>query len=259
MADENNAGSPAWFDSIEGLSDETKGLIQTKGWQDAESMAQSYRELEKYVGANKADFIKIPKAEEGKSPDYSEVFKALGRPDSADGYDLSDTEFAKAAKEVLFEAGISQAQAKKLEEFVNKFSADALQKQESERVAAADARVAEEFDSLKKKWGSDYDKNIELAKMTAKEFGLTDEQLDALGDSVLGAGKLTELLVAAAKRSDGEHPLTGYKGTGGESKETARYKLEELKADPEAMKKLASGDEKIAAEITRLAAIATGN
>ena len=93
MADETTK----WYESL-GLADENIGVIQTKGWENADALISSYRELEKHIGADKNDFIKMPKVGDGETPDYSEVFARLGRPETADGYELSDSEFASAAK-----------------------------------------------------------------------------------------------------------------------------------------------------------------
>ena len=53
-----------WYDGMQ-LDDENVGLIQTKGWGDMNSVMKSYRELEKYTGADKNDFLRIPKAADG--------------------------------------------------------------------------------------------------------------------------------------------------------------------------------------------------
>lgn len=249
MAEENTQ----WYDGL-GIEAENIGVIQNKGWTDANSIIKSYRELEKASGRDKNDFIAIPKAGEGETPDYSAVYARLGRPETAEGYELTDSDFAKAARDVLFKAGITQSQAKELETWINQYAADTQK-------AADEARAAEVaqfnklgLENLKKEWGADFDKNTALAKTVVKAMGLTDDQIDAMGD-VVGPDVVSKIFLAAAQRTDSESPLTGYRSAGGETAEMAALKISEMNSDPEIVKKLAQGDEKVAAEYIRLAAI----
>ena len=253
MADENN--NQNWYDGLN-IEEENIGMIQTKGWQDANSIIKSYRELEKFTGRDKNDFIEIPK---GEDADLSEVYSRLGRPNSADEYELQDTEFAKAAKEILFKEGISKKQAKALESWFDQYAKAQQAADEEKRSADMDARNKASVESLKKLWGADYDKNVALSKNTAQDLELTNEELDAVG-SVIGAERLGKILLGLSKPSDANQPLTGYKSGGQETKEMAKLRIEELKSDSEFMKKVAAGDEKSVQELLRLAAItAQGN
>lgn len=249
MADEN----ATWYDGL-GLADENIGVIQTKGWKDANSIIQSYRELEKVSGRDKNDFIEIPKVAEGETPDYSAVFTRLGRPETAEGYELSDSDFAKAAREILFKAGITNSQAKELETWINTYTADLQKAADEKRAADLDARNKAGAEALKKEWGADFDKNTNLAKVVMQNMGLTNEQVDAIGDAI-GPDAALKLFLAAAKRTDSESALTGYKQGGDETPEMAALRLDEMKNDPEMMRKLAEGDPKVQAEMLRLAAL----
>jgi hypothetical protein len=249
MAEENST----WYGSL-GLADENIGVIQTKGWENADALISSYRELEKHIGADKNDFIKMPKVVEGETPDYSEVFARLGRPETADGYELADSEFSSAAKEVLFKAGITKSQAKDLESWITEYATSAQQKAEEARVAELDAKAKTAIESLKKEWGADFEKNQALAQDAVRKFGLSDEVIDAIGDAA-GADVAAKLFLALATRSDTNSPLTGYRGGGDETREIAAMKLSEMRNDPEIIKKLAAGDQKVNDEFNRLAAI----
>lgn len=249
MADEN----AKWYDSL-GLADENIGVIQTKGWENADALISSYRELEKHIGADKNDFIKMPKVADGETPDYSEVFARLGRPETADGYELADSDFAKAAKEVLFKNGITKSQAKELENWITEYSNNAQKAAEEARSAELDLKAKTAIESLKKEWGADFEKNQALAQSAVREFGLSDEVIDAIGDAA-GADVAAKLFLALAKQSDSNAPLTGYKSGGDESKEMAALKLSEMRNDATIMQKLIDGDQKVNDEFNRLAAI----
>ena len=254
MAEENN-NNQNWYDGLN-IEEENIGVIQTKGWQDANSIIKSYRELEKFSGRDKNDFIEIPK---GEDADLSAVYSRLGRPDKAEDYELQDTDFAKAAKEMLFKEGITKKQAKALEKWIDEYGQNQAKALEEKAAAEAEARGKASVEALKKAWGADFDKNVALSKNTAKDLNITDEELDAV-ESILGAERFGKILLGLSKPSDANQPLTGYKSGGHETKEMAKLRIEELKSDSEFMKKVAAGDEKSVQELLRLAAItAQGN
>lgn len=251
MAGENTN----WYDGLN-IEEENIGMIQTKGWQDANSIIKSYRELEKFTGRDKNDFIEIPK---GEDADWSSVYERLGRPNKAEDYELQDTDFAKAAKEILFKEGISNKQAKALESWLDEYVKAQQQAEEERRSADIDARNKASVEALKKAWGSEFDKNMALSKNVAQDLNITDEELDRV-ESVLGAERFAKMLLGLSKPSDSNQPLTGYKTGGQETKEMAKLRIEELKSDAEFMKKFSAEDEKAVQELLRLAAItAQGN
>lgn len=252
MADENNTN---WYDGLN-IEDENIGVIQTKGWQDANSIIKSYRELEKFSGRDKNDYIEIPK---GEDADMSAVYARLGRPEKAEDYELQDTDFAKAAKEVLFKEGITKKQAKALEKWLDEYSVEQQKVMDEKAAAEAETRNKASMEALKKLWGADFDKNVALSKNVAQDLDMTNEEIDAVGN-VIGAERLGKMLLGLSKPSDANQPLTGYKSGGQETKEMAKLRIEELKADSEFMKKVAADDEKSVQELLRLAAItAQGN
>lgn len=253
-------GQATWYDSL-GLSDEYKGLAQVKNFKDANDMFKSYKNLESLTGVDKNEIIRIPKAKEGETPDYSEVFKALGRPDTAEGYALPDTEFAKAAQSKLFELNLTKAQAQGLMDWFGSYqqSYQDAAKEELERQSKETLEKAKQ--NLQKDWGAKYDEYLEIAKQGVasanKEFGLDTDALDKIGDAV-GIDLAAKLFYALGKESakDGSLNVQNYiSKTGNESPEVAKYKLAEMYADPETAKKISSGDKKTFDELNRLNAI----
>lgn len=243
-----------WYDGMQ-LDDENVGLIQTKGWGDMNSVMKSYRELEKYTGADKNDFIKIPKVADGETPDYSEVYTRLGRPENADGYELTDSDFAKAAKEALFKAGITNSQAKQLEEWVNEYTQNYQRSHEESLAAERETRNKAMGEELRKSWGAKAEENYAIVQNARKDFGISDEAFDAMVESA-GPKVVAEILLRAATNSDANKSITGYNTSGGaESKEMAALKISEMRNDPEIMKKLAEGDKKVNDEFNRLSAL----
>lgn len=250
MADDN----ASWYASL-GLDDENIGMIQTKGWGDANSLIKSYRELEKYTGADKNDFVKIPKAADGETPDFSEVYSKLGRPDDASGYELTDSDFAKAARDVLFKAGITNSQAKQLEQWITDYTKSYQQSAEESMAQERELRNKASAEELKKEWGADSDKNYNIVENTRKDLGISDEAWDSMVESV-GPKIAAQLMLRASEKSDTTQPLTGYNNAAGnETKEMAALKIAQMQSDPEIIRKLNEGDPKIEAEFKRLAAL----
>lgn len=273
MADENIQatppveGAPAdggqtptggnWYDGLE-LTDEYKGLIQTKNFKSINDFVKSYQNIEKMTGVDKNELIRIPKAKDGEEPDYTDVFKALGRPEKFSDYGLPDNDFANKVAEEMFRLGLSTKQAKGIADFVDKYAqenGEASAKANEEKLEAA-AKEAKE--ALRKDWGKDYDLNIEVAKQAVADLkdtiGLDADVLDKLGD-VIGVDKAAKLFYLLGKEAagDGSKNLTGYVSkSGNETPEIAKYKLSEMYADPEVGKKLAAHDPNIVKELNRL-------
>lgn len=249
MNDENQTPQGQWYDSL-GLDDEAKGVIQNKGWQDAGSIIKSYRELEKFSGRDKSDFLELPK---GEDADYSAVWNKLGRPENPDGYELNDEQdIAKSAREAFYNAGLTKKQASQLQEWFEKYAIDFDKANQEKRAQELDERNKNAIDALKKEWGADFDSNAELCKTAVRKYGITDEQLDAIGD-IIGLEKVTKMFLDAAVRTDADKPLTGYESGGKETPEQAKARIAELQADAEFMKKVANNDKEAVAEMVRLA------
>ena len=246
-----------WYDGLN-LTDEYKGLIQTKHFKDANELVKSYQNIEKLSGVDKNELIRIPKAKEGEEADYSEVWKALGRPDKAEDYGLADNDFAKAAGEEMHKLGLSVKQAKALSDFIDKYSAEHQQQDQSAREAELDKAAASQQEALKKEWGADFDRNLEVARTAVADLkdklGLDGDVLDKLGDTI-GVDKAAKIFYLLGKQAaeDGSLNLTNYASkNGGETPEIATYKVKEMCSDPETAKKIMAGDVKTINELNRL-------
>lgn len=187
-ADAGEAHAPDW---VAGLDDPgAQAFARAKGWRSPADMLGSYRNLEKLVGSEK---LPLPR-DEADREGYERVFKALGRPDTPDGYKLdaaagSDPAFAGEAAKWLHEAGLSTRQASALAERWNGYAASA----QAQAAKAAEVRSAQEFGELKSEWGQRFDANLELGRRAARQFGL--EQADLAGmEQALGTRRMLTML-----------------------------------------------------------------
>ena len=243
------ATETAFYDTW-GLSDEDKGFIQSSNYQDASAVIKALRDTKAYVGADKNDLFRIPKADKDGNRDLSEVYKALGRPEKAEDYGLGDEEFAKAASQKLYDLGISKKQAEALMQFMTE--QDAVNKKNADD--EWNTSVEKGVEALKKEWGADYEVNSELAKTTVRDIvsktGFSEEELNKV-EKALGTDKAMKLFYAFGNLNGGVKNLQNY-NAGVETPEIAAYKLKEMLADKDTAKLLASKDHKTMAEIKRL-------
>lgn len=238
-----------WYNQL-GLDEDSVKTVSAKGWKDVDSIVKSYQSLEKFSGRDKSDFLELPK---GEDADYSSVWNKLGRPENPDGYDLNDDqEITKSARQAFYDAGLTKKQASQLQEWFEKYAVDFDQATRAKREEELDNLHKTALENLKKDWGADFDTNAELCKTAVKNLGITDEQLDAIGD-IIGLEKVTKMFLDLAQRTDADKPLTGYESGGKETPEQAKARIAELQADSAFMAKVAANDKEAVAEMIRLA------
>jgi hypothetical protein len=152
-------------------------------------------------------------------------------PETAEGYSLpvpegDSGEFAKTASQWFHEAGIPPAQAEKLATKWNEFAA-ANQKAQADAVAAqeaqAEAKFKEEDASLRQEWGAKYDSNIELGKRAYREFGFTEEVVDAV-EAKVGPAALFKIFANIGAKI-GEDSAVGLNSSSGISYQSAATAL----------------------------------
>lgn len=162
-----------------GQNSEYQTFAQTKGWDNPEKAIVSYREMEKLLGSDKVPVPKDPADKEG----WDRFYKAAGRPDNTDGYGIqppqgSDGAFLKEALTEFHKAGLSGSQAKALADWYMGQEKAIGENEEKE----LSQRVATENGKLKESWGSNYDKNYEVADRAIQALGIPDETLAAMRD-----------------------------------------------------------------------------
>lgn len=253
-----NAGNEtpkAYYDGW-GLNDESVGFLQTLNYKDANALVEGLKQTRSYVGVDKNDLIRLPKADKDGNRDLSEVYTALGRPENPQGYELGDEDFAKAAAQKLYDLGISKKQAGELLAFMTEQDAVNKQKADEEWNTGVEKGIA----ALKKEWGSDYEVNVELAQQAVRDVasktGFTEEELNKI-EKALGTDKSTKLFYAIGAAGGGVKSLQNY-NAGQETPEMAKYKLNEMLRDKETAKLLAAKDHKTMNEVKRLTALSMG-
>lgn len=243
------AAAPAPSDWTTGLNDDLKGYVQNKGFKDPGMALESYRNLEKLLGAPKERLLRLP--EKDDAPEWGEVYGRLGRPEKAEDYKIQgDPDFVKWAQGTFHESGLSAKQAQALTEKYNKY-VEGLQTQQQQNY---EAKIQQEDAALKKEWGAAFDQNVNLAKSAAKTLGISGEQIDALEKAMGFAGVMKFMHGLGAKVGEDAFVSGGNKssGFGALTPEAAMNRLTALKNDPTFVSKYIAGDAQARAEMEKL-------
>lgn len=169
-----------------GNTDElTLGYVQNKGWDTPLKAVQSYQNLEKLLGADKANNAVIIPKSDADPKDWAQVFDRLGRPTAPDGYKFNslpgaDTQYQGQLAAKMYELGLTKAQGENLANWHNEQIGNILASQEAQRAQAFQTEQAD----LQTEWGQAYQQNLVQAQNAARGFGLEPEFIDKMSDAI---------------------------------------------------------------------------
>jgi hypothetical protein len=236
---EQNNGSPGQlsngFEWLNGADELTVGYAQNKGWDSPLKALDSYRNLEKLLGADKANnAVIVPKAD-ADPKDWGNLYDRLGRPTGPDGYKFEaangDQNFTKALSEKFHELGLSKNQG---EQFAGWFNEMMTKGQEGEASATA-AKSEAEYQELRNEWGAAYDKNVLIAREGAAQLGMSKEAIDKI-EGAIGTKATMELFQKYGALVPEDRLVTGASNAGFGSTMTpaaAKAQIQSLMQDKE--------------------------
>lgn len=141
---------------------------------------ESYANLEKLLGHEKVPLPKGPEDKDG----WARFSKALGVPDKADGYGLSDVKLPDSMKgftidkqrfaEVVHAHKLTPDQAKGLWKTYNDIQIDSYNRAMQDHQKS----ITDTINRLKGEWGDAYDTNVELGQMVINKFSDDQETND---------------------------------------------------------------------------------
>lgn len=244
-AEGQGGGAQAWY------GESYASVVSEKQWASPDAVIESYVNLEKLLGADRAGrTVALPKDE--NDAEGLKAFRAkIGVPETPEAYELGDTDFAKAASSWFFETGVpksaAQALAKKWQEY--------FEAQMTAHDAQAKAESEKALNNLKAEWGDDFERRSEFARRGLKAYGekagLDEHDLNAL-EQVLGTAKLLKMFHTLGETTDEAQFVGGNQG-GSLSPIAAKQKMDELR-----MKRIAGqiSEKDFLAEVDRLGPIA---
>ena len=176
------AAAPSW---LQGADEATVGYVQNKGWTEPTQVLDGYRNLEKLLGADKANnAVIIPKAD-ADPKEWGAVFDKLGRPTGPDGYKVElpqggDKTMHEASLAKFHELGLTKAQGETLMGWYN----EQVQQASSAGAAQRAAEFQQQDMALKTEWGQAYTQNLSQAQAGARGLGLDAATIDKLSDAL---------------------------------------------------------------------------
>lgn len=171
------AAAPAekpWWDV---LPENLKTTAAAKQWKDPAAAVESYVNLEKIMGADKAGrTVMLPK-DDASPEELAGFYKALGVPEAADKYEIKvpegmAPEIIDEAKGWMHQANVPAKLAQQLVDAVAK--SEAVKMEEWAKQSKAD------MNDLAVEWGSKFEDNAEMARRAFRAAGLTPEQSERI-------------------------------------------------------------------------------
>jgi hypothetical protein len=246
----SGAGTPpptTTNDWTTGLTDEHKGYAQLKGFKDPASVIDSYRNLEKHMGAPKERLMVLPeKADDVEA--WKQIHNRLGRPEKPEGYQFKLADEAGGEKLSSFlrnqfhELGITTKQAESLMTKYGEFFTSEV----TETNTAMQTELLNQQTALKTQWGSAHDQNINIAKKAAMAFGLDAPTIDKMEAALGYDGVMKHLYAIGSKIGEDKFVAGGNgQGFGGQilTPEAAQVRITELKSDKAFFDKLNAKDQ----------------
>ena len=151
---------------------------------DPSAMAESYRNLEKLFGADKAGrTVELPNSDDDKAG-WDKLYARLGRPESPDKYSFgdegADPELVAWAKGTFHELGLTDKSASAL---MAKYRELETAKSEQMR-QQMEHKHNEEIGALKKEWGAAYDTKLAQIDSVAQKLGLDNDAILGLKNAM---------------------------------------------------------------------------
>lgn len=173
LAAAKEVGSKGFYGGLSAEVQSNPSMMKFKG-KSAEDVAKSYIDLQSKISAKG---LTIPNKNASKE-EMAEFYKALGRPDTMDGYQLSvaqdlhksivsNAESQKVFKEQCYKLGLNSEQTQGLHSwYMGELSNTMKQMDEADEKASNEATTA-----LRARWGTTYDAKLALATKVVNKFG----------------------------------------------------------------------------------------
>ena len=171
---------------------------------DVENLARSYVNAQRLIGADK-----IPVPANPTSEDLDNIYNRLGRPESAEGYEIGvdgniiTEDVARSYADVAHKLRLTPDQANGILEYYR-----GLTTQASEMTSEAETQQRNSTEmSLRKEWGDEFDARISDAGRVAQEFGGGDLLEMQLADGTK-VGNHPDFIKAFAKMAEFRQSVT---------------------------------------------------
>lgn len=223
-----------WHDFI--AEPEAKAHLLAKGYKTPAELALANYNLTR-LQTGDPTVVGLPAAD-APPEKWNEFYNRLGRPETADKYDIKfpdgmtpDEGMLSWAKPTFHEAGLTPKQAQLLTDKWNEYVATTNQ-QLAEKDATANQGA---LDALASKWGGDLDKNKAAGQRAMQALGIAPELVSAV-EQHIGSAAIVELLATIGRKADEGGFLSGQQNDPNNpdamNKEQAQARINALQSDP---------------------------
>ena len=166
--------------NMESLPDDIRHEPVLKNFKSWDALAKSYVHANRKLGVPSDQLMQIP---QGENADWNGVYKAMGRPDTPDQYELNGTgEMADNFRNQAHQLGLSQKQASELMNWYSEVQSSVDSSDDEDFAKEQVQWVAD----LQKEWGDSYIKNTKLAERAFRQFG-SEDALEVMNATGLGS------------------------------------------------------------------------
>ncbi len=243
-AGSQTSGAPPASNWTTGFNEDLRGYVEQKGFKDAASVADAYRNFEKLQGVPKERLLQLPDSFD--SPEMAAVWERLGAPKEAKDYTFDvpkehgDEKLADWAREQFHKLRMPRGMAESFIKAWNERQGASVKAQtENLTQLAQNEKMA-----LTKEWGQAYEQNENIANQVARRFEMSPDELKALGGT-LGPAKAMKLLHRIGEGL-GESPFLNGSNSSGERARTpegAQSEIKGLMKDSDFSRRLQAGEQ----------------
>ena len=166
--------------NMESLPDDIRHEPVLKNFKSWDALAKSYVHANRKLGVPSDQLMQIP---QGENADWNGVYKAMGRPDTPDQYELNGTgDMADNFRNQAYQLGLSQKQANELMNWYSEVQSGVDSSDDEDFAKEQVQWVAD----LQKEWGDSYIKNTKLAERAFRQFG-SEDALEVMNATGLGS------------------------------------------------------------------------
>ncbi len=183
-----------------------------------------------------------------------DLYAKLGRPETAEAYELKIAENAPVDKELLgwfknaaFASGLSAKQAQKFADNWQNYTTELYNNYSSTKEQSALA----DLENVKKEWGNAFNENIKDAKRATSYYNISAGDLDALENS-LGTAKMLTLFNKIGKNLKEANFIGQVNNNSFNNPDSSQDNLNSLLRDKNFMSQYLNGDKSAISQINGL-------
>jgi hypothetical protein len=235
------------------VPNETLGWWQNKGLElgnpkdFALRLTEQYRAAERHIGVPPDQLLRIPQPNASEA-DRRAFYTRLGVPSTSAEYDLSSVKFADGTeladdfihtlRDAFSAANVSKDKAASIASAIVRFE----ETKEANQAAATDLHLQEQRALMERNWGPNKDFNLLTAMNGARRLGITDQQVNALRDT-LGEYQTMEMFRRIGAATTEDTFVEGSQATGAPTTlPAAEAELARLQQDDAWVKRLLGGE-----------------